>query len=191
MWRWPSCRSRSCVMAETLIAAGILVLLGFGFLLRPRKVLAGDMDAPMHLERSRAKSEAEMAAAETDVLPEAEAGEAAALVGHFRELATDEQPIVPTVRKRHVYRGPTARQLEVMRRRLLAPIREFQADPLAAPIPDLHLTAEPVLFGAAVEDWFSGSVPFIAPAGEPKPLPALDFTGEWDAAIFARSGGAR
>src|SRR5258705_547370 len=41
-----------------------------------------------------------------------------------KRARTGEQPLVraaPPVRKRHVYRGPTARQLEAMRSRLLAP----------------------------------------------------------------------
>lgn len=180
-------------MAETLWAVGILVLLGFGWLMtRPRKVQAGDMDAPMNLERGRRQSEAEMAAAETDVLPEAEAGEAAALVGHFRELATDEHPIVPTVRRHHVYRDPSPQQIDRMRQRMFAPVRRFEADPLAAPIPDaLVAVAAPVLFGDAVEEWFAPpvepmSVAFPELPAEPEPWQLGGFTAEWSTGELAK-----
>jgi hypothetical protein len=78
-----------------------------------------------------------------------------------------------------------------MRARQMAPVRQFEADPLAAPIPDLHDVAEPVLFGTAVEEWFSPalepvSVPFPELPAEPEAWKLGGFTAEWTAADVAR-----
>lgn len=76
-------------MAEFSWAAAILVLLGGVYVLtRPRKTMAGDMDAPMDLERNRARSEAEMAAPVSDADEEA----AAPLVAYVEEIGTGEFP---------------------------------------------------------------------------------------------------
>jgi hypothetical protein len=76
-------------VAEFSWAAAILVLLGGVYVLtRPRKTMAGDMDAPMDLERNRARSEAEMAAPVSDADEEA----AAPLVAYVEEIGTGEFP---------------------------------------------------------------------------------------------------
>lgn len=176
-------------MRETLTVAGLLAVALFALLMltRPRKTMAGDMDAPINVERGRSRSEAEMAAVDTQVLTEADAGEAAALVTHFRELATDEQPLVQLVRRRAAYRGPVRWQRVAARRREL---RGFTGDPLAAAIPGRHRVEEPVMFGESVERWFAPQLA-AAPAYPQLPAPPEEwslggFTDQWTTADVAR-----
>lgn len=76
-------------MAELLIGPAILLLIGFGSLItRPRKTMAGDMDAPINVERGRARSEAAMAAPVSDADEEA----AAPLVAYVEKIGTGEFP---------------------------------------------------------------------------------------------------
>jgi hypothetical protein len=71
-----------------LMAGGACLIVAALVLLRPRKTLAGDMDAPMDVERHRAKSEAEMAAPVTEADEEA----AAPLVAYVEAVGTNEFP---------------------------------------------------------------------------------------------------
>lgn len=75
---------RDFLVALAILGAGVL----FYVLVRPRKTLAGDMDAPMDLDRARARSEAAMAAPIT----EADEQAAAPLVAYVEEIGTDEFP---------------------------------------------------------------------------------------------------
>jgi len=169
-------------VVETLTVAGVIAVALFALLMlsRPRKVMAGEMTEPMNLERNRAKSEANMAAAETQVLTEADAGEAAVLVGHFRDLPTDEQPLVTPVRRHTGHRRPVRWQRVAARRRV---VRGFATDPLGAAIPGRHRRAEPVEHMSMALAWFT--TPAIEASrfpelpAEPEPLPPLDFTGEF------------
>ncbi len=76
-------------MRDFLIALAILggALLCY-ILVKPRKVLAGEMDAPIDIERQRAKSEAAMAAPITEEDEE----EAAPLVAYVEEIGSGEFP---------------------------------------------------------------------------------------------------
>jgi hypothetical protein len=158
----------------TLTVAGLIAVALFALLLltRPRKVMAGEMEAPMDLERGRAKSEAAM----TAPLSEADATAAAPLVAFVEEIGTDELPIVIPVRRRKGYRKPVRWQIVAARRRVLY---GFGADPLAAAIPGRHRVEEPVLFDDQTLRWFSLALPFPELPAEPVALPPLDFTGEF------------
>lgn len=153
-----------------LVYAALMLIAVGGWLLtrHPRRTLAGDMDAPMNVERERAKSEAEMAAPVSDADEEA----AAPLVAYVVEIGTDELPIVrPPVRRRRVDKPPSLRQLAAIGARAAAPARAFAADPLAAPIPGQHRAEEPLLFESEAERWF-------APALEAAPRAFPDLPAE-------------
>lgn len=71
-----------------LITAGGLIIFAAIVLLRPRKTLAGEMDAPINIERERAKSEAAMAAP----VSAADEQDAAPYVAYVEEIGTGEFP---------------------------------------------------------------------------------------------------
>jgi hypothetical protein len=172
------------------ITAVILLLGGLTWLLlhKPRTIIAGDMDAPMNVERERAKSEAAMAAP----VSEADLAEAAPLVAYVEEIGTNELPIVrPAVRRRRVDKPPSARQQAAIRARALAPVHAFAADPLAAPIPGQHRAEEPALFAAEAERWFAPSLdeaPRLFPdlPAEPPAWHLESFTQGWTKADVDR-----
>lgn len=89
------------------------------------------------------------------------------------EWRTAEQPVVPTVRRRHVYRPPSARQQARMRARALAPVQAFTDDPLTAPIP--------VPLAPAV---IANSVP-VSPAPWNPEGPSAVFSRDWINKILA------
>lgn len=133
-----------------------------------------DPEAPRNVERGRAASEAAAAAPAHAPLSDADAAEVAELHGYFQEIGTGEHPKMPapTLRRRHVQRPPSERQLTAMRVRALAPVRHFEANPLAAPIPGRHRFEEPALFADAAVDWFSSSMPPETAAAAYPALPA-------------------
>lgn len=146
-----------------VLGAGVLVYL---LVLARRKTLAGDMDTPMDLERHRARSVAEVAAAETDVLSDAEAADVAEFAGFTEKIRSDEYPIVHKVRRRYVRRD-LGRRLAVQERHRKAYSAAWskflEADPLTAPLPVVHKPA-PVL----------SSMPALEPAWELE-----SFTAGW------------
>jgi len=87
------------------------------------------------LERRRARS---IAKATTPLHAEALPPEDEAFVQAHHEIyveyVTAEQPAVSTVRRRHLYRPPSQRQLDRIRARRLKPVQDFRADPLSAPL---------------------------------------------------------
>jgi hypothetical protein len=174
---------REFLIAVTLLGSGVL----FYLLVKPRTIIAGDMDAPMNVERERAKSEAAMAAPVSDADEEA----AAALVAYVVEIGTDELPLVqPAVRRRRVDKPPSPRQQAAIRARALAPVRAFAADPLAAPIPGQHRAEEPRLFDAEAERWFAPALAatptFPDLPAEPPAWHLESFTQGWTKADVAR-----
>lgn len=164
------------LVSLVVLGAGVVAYVLVG---ARRKTFTGDMDVPMNVERQRARSEADMAAAETDVLTEEEAAAVAEFTGFVEEVRSDEYPIVHRVRRRYVRRD-LGRRLAVQERHRKAYAEawsEFLADdPLTAPLPLVHKPA-PVL------------------SSVPKTLPTWDlesFTQDvWKASDFARPGGSR
>lgn len=76
-------------MADWVIVVGVVaVIVAACLMFRPRKTLAGDMDAPINVEKQRARSEAAMAAP----VSEADAEAAAPLVAFVEKISTDEFP---------------------------------------------------------------------------------------------------
>lgn len=166
-------------MSNALISLGILILLGVGVALVVRKSGTKEKDerdpeAPRNVERGHARSEAE--AAKDEPLSPADAEEAAELVAWVEEIGTGEQRLV------------------------LA----FDADPLAAPIPDDRAVAEPDLFNDVTAGWLSmftwtaptdAVVPFSSvQIPEPEALELESFTRGWSkdeiADILARGKAA-
>lgn len=187
-----------------VLAAIVLLIILLFVLLKPRKTLAGDMDAPMDLERHRAKSEAAMAAP----VSEADAEAAAPLVAYVEEVRTGELPLVRPPRRVLVRRPLGARLAaeERLRRREAAWRAEqaasaaaWDADPLVAAVPDKHHGALPVEYLTAAVDLLApalpttySSMPFPEPPREPEPWLLDGFTGEWEAGTFnARKVGTR
>jgi hypothetical protein len=123
-------------------------------------------------ERGRARS---MAAASAPLHGEELPPEDLALVDAHHEIVvewrTAEQPAVTPVRRRHLYRPPSPRQLAAMRARHLKPVQEFAADPLTAP-----------LAGPLVPAVIAASVP-VSPA--PQPWFLESFTTGWTKAQLA------
>lgn len=151
-------------MADFLIALGIAVLLGVGvYVLMPKSGTKEkderDPEAPRNVEKGRAHSEAE--AAKDVPLSLADAEEAAELVAWVEEIGTGEQPLIVA----------------------------FDADPLAAPIPEDRAVAEPDLFNDVTAGWLSmftwtaapdAVVPFSSvQISEPAPLELDSFTTSW------------
>ena len=157
-------------MRDFVIALAILILLGVGvtMVVRVRSTAAPkderDPEQPRNVERGHARSEAE--AAKDEPLSPADAVEAAELVEFLAEIGTGEQPLVIA----------------------------FDADPLAAPIPDDRY-AEPDLFHDVTASWLSRFIwPLPAePAvplssvqiSEPAPLDIEGFTTGWTKAEIA------
>lgn len=141
-------------------------------------------------ERRRAKAITDATARRHEVLAPEEQKLADAWHEDIQDARarTDEYPVVPVVRKRHVYRPPSQRQLDAARARLLAPVRHFAADPLAAPIPGRHRFEEPELFGGAVEEWFARKAEPAFPTlpAEPEPWLLGGFTDTWSVGDVAR-----
>lgn len=161
-------------MRDVLLITGGLLLILAGFVVfRPRKVMAGDMDAPMNVERSRARS--------GGVVPieitEADVAEAAPLVAFVEEIGTDELPIVHQVRRRRTIRRPSRRQLRAAR---LRAARAFAADPFAAVVPDWRRLAAPVDFEEQAGRWF-------APAVESRTFPERPAEPVYDLESFTES----
>lgn len=124
-------------------------------------------------ERNRARSIAKASAPlHGVVLPPDEREHADAIHEHVVEWRTAELPMVPTARRRHLYRPPSQRQLEAMRRRRLAPVRAFASDPLSAP-----------LVGPLAPAVIAASVP-VSPA--PAAWLLESFTTGWSRADIAR-----
>lgn len=151
-------------MPEFLIALGILILLGVGVALVVRKGGTEEehRDAPADRPHpDRVAYEAEVAKAEHDHLSEAEAAEVADFEAFVEEIGTGEQLLV------------------------LA----FDADPLAAPIPEDRGFAEPDLFHDVTAAWLSRfvwtlptepAVPFSSvQISEPEPYESVSFTRGW------------
>lgn len=144
-------------------------------------------------ERGRARS---IAAASAPLHGEVLAPEDVELVEAHHEIVveyrTADQPVVPQpVRRRHVYKPPSPRQIA-------ATERAFAADPLYAPIPGRHRMEEPELFAERIEEWFApvvapSSAPFPVRPQEPEPLelegPTGVFPRDWIQQVMA--GGAR
>jgi hypothetical protein len=171
---------------DLLIVVAITLLVGLvvWWTTRPRgDIVAPDLDAPFNFERGRRRSEAAMAApAHDDTLTQPDRTHVEQVHAVTDEMRTGELPLVaqfPPPRRHHIYREPSQPQIERMRRRMQQPILAFEADPLAAPIPEMHHVEAPVMFGAQAAEWFSSTVPFVPPTHEPDPMPALDFTGEY------------
>jgi hypothetical protein len=124
-------------------------------------------------ERGRARS---IAAASAPLHGDALPPEDRKLVQAHHEIVvewrTAEQPVVSTVRRRHLYRPPSQRQLAAMRARRMAPVREFAADPLSAP-----------LAGPLAPAVIAASVP-VSPA--PQPWFLESFTTGWTKADVDR-----
>lgn len=74
-------------VAVAVLGAG---LLAYVLVMARRRTMTGDMEAPMDLERHRAKSEAEMAAP----VSEADDEDAAELVAYVEKIGTGELPLV-------------------------------------------------------------------------------------------------
>lgn len=91
------------------------------------------------------------------------------------EWRTAEQPVVSTVRRRHLYRPPSQRQLDRMRARQLAPRKAFEADPLSAP-----------LAGPLAPAVIHASVP-VSPAPFQLEGPTGVFPRDWIAQVMARA----
>ncbi|GAA0738520.1 hypothetical protein Drose_04480 [Dactylosporangium roseum] len=140
-------------MADTWLPIAIAVLgagvLAYLLVMARRKTLAGEMDVPLNVERGRARSEAEMAAAETDVLSESDSGEVARLASFIEEIRTDEHPIVHRVRRR-VVRRDIGRRVAA-RQRLDSHRRAFESDPLGVDLPAALLPA--VMAPSSLPTW--------------------------------------
>lgn len=153
-------------MANTLIALGILVLLGVGVYVADRVRKSGtevkdqrDPEQPRNVERGHARSEAE--AAKDEPLSPADEEEAAELVAWVEEIGTGEQFLV------------------------LA----FDADPLSAPIPDDRLVDRLDLWDDVAANLLSRftwtlpsepAVPFSSvQISEPEPFELESFTRGW------------
>lgn len=153
-------------MANTLIAFGILVLLGVAVYAVDRVRKSGtevkdqrDPEQPRNIEKGRAHSEAE--AAKDEPLSPADAEEAAELCAWVEEIGTGEQFLV------------------------LA----FDADPLSAPIPDDRLVDQLDLWDDVAANLLSRftwtlpaepAVPFSSvQISEPAPLELDSFTTGW------------
>jgi hypothetical protein len=151
-------------MANTLIALGILALLGAAVTVYVRKSGTEvkderDPEQPRNVDRGHARSEAE--ASRDEPLTPAEEEEAAELVAFIEEIGTGEQLLVMA----------------------------FDIDPLAAPIPDDRPVAEPDLWNDVFADRLSRftwtlpaepAVPFSSvQISEPAPLELDSFTTGW------------
>lgn len=86
------------------------------------------------------------------------------------ESRTAEYPVLPQVRRRHVYRPPNARQAATIARRRAAPREAFEADPLSAPLAG---PLAPAVVASSVRSF------------EPEPWHLESFTTGWTAAEFA------
>jgi hypothetical protein len=174
----------------------MFILLGFGYLVsRPRKELAGDMDAPVNVERGHARTFAEMSAAGSTPMSTEDEEEVAAFDALATAIRTDEHPFVYKVHRVRHRRplGPRLAAAERNRRREQAALEArtaafdaFSADPLGAEIPATHDVAVPVEFTCAALRLLapraieSARAPFPELPAEPDALPPLDFTGSWN-----------
>jgi hypothetical protein len=130
------------------------------------------------LERHRARSIAKATSPlHADPLPPEDEAFVQAHHEIVVEWRTAEQPVVSTVRRRHLYRPPSQRQLAAMRARRLKPVREFAADPLSAP-----------LAGPLAPAVIAASVP-VSPAPWHMEGPTGVFSRDWIEKAMA--GGAR
>ncbi len=148
------------LFAAVVLGAGVLAYL---LVLARRKTFAGDMAAPMDLEKARAGSEAEM----TAPISKADAAAAAPLIAFVKEIGTGEQRLVSAFDA-----DP-----------LSAPIPEGRH--VAEPALFNHVTAEWLsLFTwsprAAALPISSVHVP------EPEPLELESFSVEWTTGDIAR-----
>lgn len=137
-----------------------------------QRVFKGGVDK---WERGRARSIAKASAPlHGDVLPPEDVPLADAWHVDVEEKAswTGEQRIVSPVRRRHLYRPPSQRQLAAMRARRLRPVQDFANDPLSAP-----------LAGPLAPAVIAASVP-VSPA--PQAWFLESFTESWTAAEVAR-----
>lgn len=125
------------------------------------------------LERGRARSMAAASAPLHDLpVPEADRELVQAHHEIVVEWRTAEQPVVSQVRRRHVQRPPSRRQLDAMRARRLKPMQDFASDPLSAP-----------LVGPLAPAVIAASVP-VSPA--PAPWFLESFTTGWTKADVER-----